>query len=196
MVSKWIGKVAVVTGASSGIGASIFKELAQQKIIVIGLARRFERIEAAIADLKLENAYARQCDVSDPNSVTETFKWIEEKFGTVNIIVNNAGLSSNMNMLDESEEAFHKINKIIDTNIRGLAQCTREAYRLMKKADDYGMIIQMNSVLGHSIPYMGLANSTSMYAPSKYAVSAISEVLRQELVQAKNHKVRVTVSII
>jgi len=95
-----------------------------------------------------------------------------------------------VNILDDNEEAFTKLNEIIDTNIRGLTQCTREAYRLMKKSDDYGYIINVNSVVGHRIPYMGMP--MSVYAGTKYAVTAITETVRQELVAADNKKVRIT----
>lgn len=190
----WIGKIAVVTGSSAGIGAAIFEKFVKAGLVVIGLARRPERIEALIE--KLGNtkgkAFAYKCDVSDPNSVKEAFKWIESKFGVVNILVNNAGIGRNGGVLDDDEEAFTKLNDIIDTNVRGLLQCTREAFRLMKKSDDYGLIINMNSVYGHVIPFA--PELFSIYAASKFAVTAITETLRQELVVAGNRKIRITVS--
>jgi len=155
MVDKWIGKIAVVTGASAGIGAAIFKEFARNGINVIGLARRSERVESLIAELGTVKgkAYAYKCDVSDPKAVEEAFKWIEEKFGVVNILVNNAGIGRNVGILEEGSEAFFKLNEVINTNLRGLTQCTREAYRLMKKSDDYGLIVNINSIAGHSVRF-------------------------------------------
>jgi len=193
MVDKWIGKYAVITGASSGIGAAIFKELAKNGINVIGLARRLERVEALIAELGQTKgkAFAYKCDVSDPESVRSTFKRIEKEFGTVHILVNNAGVGRNTLILEESEEAFRKINEIFDTNVRGLLQCTREAYRLMKKADTYGLIININSVVGHSLPNMGVP-SWNVYPASKYAVTALSTLIRHELANSDNKKVRIT----
>jgi NADP+-dependent farnesol dehydrogenase len=194
MTERWIGKTAVVTGASAGIGAAIFKEFAKNGINVIGLARRLERVEKIVEELGATQgkAYAHKCDVSDPKSVTETFKWIEEKFGVVHILINNAGIGRNVNVLDDSEDSFHKMNEVIDTNLRGLTQCTREAFKLMKKSNDYGLIVNINSVVGHMIPFMGF--SMSMYAPTKYAVTALTETIRQELVISGNKKVRITVS--
>lgn len=194
MVDKWIGKVAVVTGASSGIGSAIFRDFARNGIKVVGLARRSEKVEALIGELNESSgkAFARKCDVSDPQSVTEAFKWIESKFGVVHILINNAGVCKNANILDDGEEAFRKMNEVIDTNIRGLTQCTREAFRLMKKSDDFGLIVNINSIAGHSVPFMDF--SANVYAPTKFAVTAITEVIRQELVVAGNKKVRVAVS--
>jgi len=189
MASKWIGKVAVVTGASSGIGAAIFKVLAQNEIIVIGLARRSELIEATIKDLNLQNAFALKCDVCNSKSLTAAFEWIAEKFGTVSILVNNAGITTHFKLLDDDVEAMLKFNKVIDTNVRGLLQCTREAYRLMKQSDDHGLIININSILGHRISL-----PLNIYPASKHAVTALTETLRQELTATENNKVRVTVS--
>lgn len=194
MVDKWIGKVAVVTGASAGIGAQIFKDFAKHGINVVGLARRVDRVETLIEELKetTGKAYAYKCDVSDPESVIQAFKWIEEKFGVVHILVNNAGTGRNVPLLDDEAETFQKMNEVIDTNIRGVIQCSREAFRLMKKSDDYGLIINVNSVVGHCNPATGY--SLNVYPATKYAVTALTETTRQELVYAGNKKVRVTVS--
>jgi len=153
MVDKWIGKIAVVTGSSGGIGAAIFKEFARQGIHVIGLARRSEKVEEIIKELGVTKGktYSYKCDVSNPESVEETFKWIEKNFGKVHILVNNAGIGRKCNVLDENPESFNKMNEVIDTNLRGLLHCTRKAYTLMKKSNDYGLIINMNSVLGHMV---------------------------------------------
>lgn len=193
MTEKWIGKVGVVTGASSGIGATIFKDLAKAGITVVGLARRSERIEAIIAALgeAKGNAFAFKCDVTNSESVAEVFKWIEGKFGAVHILINNAGITRNGNILDGAESS-KTLNDVIDTNLRGVMQCTSEAYRLMKKSNDYGMIINVNSILGHHIPFMGF--SFNVYPASKFAVTALTESIRHELILADNKKVRVTVS--
>jgi len=196
MTDKWIGKVAVVTGSSAGIGAAIFKDFAAAGIHTIGLARRVERVEEIIKQLGATKgkAYAYKCDVSDPKSVTAAFKWITDKFGVVNILVNNAGIVRSVNILDESDEAFDKMNEVLDTNVRGLTQCTREAYRLMKKSEDYGLIVNINSVAGHIVPNLGM--SMNIYPASKHAVTALTESIRQELVNAGDKKVRVTVNLL
>ncbi|CAO1334695.1 unnamed protein product [Diamesa hyperborea] len=191
-MEKWSNKLAVVTGASAGIGAAIVKDLANSGINVVGLARRTEKIEQLINDLGKTNGkmYAYKCDVSDQESVKAAFKWIEEKFGCIHILINNAGTVRNVKILDEGDEVAKQLNEVINTNVTGLVQCTREAFRLMKKSDDYGFIININSVLGHSIPFMEM--SLNIYPPTKYAVTAVSEVLRQELISMKNKKIRVS----
>lgn len=193
-MEKWTNKLAVVTGASAGIGAAIVKDLANGGINVVGLARRTEKVEQLISDLGNTSGkiYAYKCDVSDHESVKAAFKWIEEKFGCIHILINNAGTIRNVQILDESDEVRVKLNEVIDTNLTGLVQCTREAFRLMKKSDDHGFIININSIFGHSIPMSEF--SMNIYAPTKYAVTAVSEVLRQELIKMKNSKVRVSVN--
>ena len=93
-MEKWQGKIAVVTGASAGIGAAIVRDLAKAGINVIALARRIEKLEALKDELKGApgKVTALRCDVSNKASVEATFKTIEERFGVVNILINNAGV--------------------------------------------------------------------------------------------------------
>lgn len=94
MVDKWNGKVAVVTGSSSGIGAAVFKDFLKNGIKVIGLDIDISKTNEVIKSLceGKENAFAFQCNVADQKSVKETFRKVEEKFEVVNIIVNCAGI--------------------------------------------------------------------------------------------------------
>ena len=190
-MEKWRGKIAVVTGASSGIGAAIVKDLALNGINVIGLARRSENVEELARELSHcdGKVYARKCDISDYAALKETFKWIEEEFSFVHILINNAGTGQQERVFDFSDEATKSINKMIDLNFTNLVHCTREAVRLMKKSNDYGFIVNISSILGHIIPY---PNYTALYPPTKYAVSAFSEVIRQELIIDEDYKIRVT----
>jgi NADP+-dependent farnesol dehydrogenase len=191
-MEKWNGKVAVVTGASSGIGAAIVKDLAAHGLIVVGLARRVEKVEEIAEKTKNVSGkiFARKCDVSNEDSMKETFKWIEETFGSIQILINNAAILANGKILDQGDETTEKLNSIINTNFTGLVHCTREAFRLMQKSDEFGMIININSVLGHSIPFSPAR--LNLYPPTKYALTAVSEVLRQELIAQNNGKIRVS----
>lgn len=185
-MEKWNGKIAVVVGASSGIGESVLKVLAERGLIVIGLARRSERIKTA----KNCKIFARKCDASDLKSIKETFKWIEETFGHINVLINNAAILHKMSIFDESEEATEKLNAVIDTNFTGAVHLIREGVRLMKKSDDYGLIVNVNSIAGHSV-YAGL-HISNLYSPTKHAMTALSEIVRQELIVSGNEKIRVS----
>ena len=88
------------------------------------------------------------------------------------------------------------LKQIIDTNFTGLVYATRYAFRLMKKSENYGYIININSIAGHVTPFPADGVSRSnVYHGTKHAVTATTEVLRQELVCMKNDKIRVSVSI-
>lgn len=83
--------------------------------------------------------------------------------------------------------------QIINTNFTGLVQVTRQAWQLIKKTDDYGMIVNINSIVGYITPFpMSGGSSANVYPGSKHAVRATSEILRQELVCMKNNKIRVS----
>jgi NADP+-dependent farnesol dehydrogenase len=93
-MEKWVGKTAIVTGASSGIGAAITRDFSKAGINVIALARRVEKLDKLKQELKDEPGRVTtiRCDVSDKKSVEVAFKVIESTFKTVNILVNNAGV--------------------------------------------------------------------------------------------------------
>lgn len=196
-MEKWKGKFAVITGASAGIGAEIVKDFAKNGINVIGLARRPEVIleyGSKIVGEGYGKIHAYKCDVTSPQSIKDAFKWIEEQFGVIHIIVNNAGILKNLKILGD-EDVSDKIDEVIHTNFNGLVHCTHEAYRLIKKSGDYGFIININSNAGHRIFFPANGMSHNVYHGTKYAVTATSEILRQELIMQENDKVRVTVSI-
>jgi NADP+-dependent farnesol dehydrogenase len=179
-MEKWQGKTAVVTGASAGIGAAIVKDFAKAGINVIGLARRPEKIVAVALELGETpgKVFARQCDVSDRESIKEAFKWIEDKFKVVHILVNNAGIGRKTQILTDDLDNGDNLDEVIKTNFNGLVHVTRHAYQLMKSSDDYGMIVNINSIVGHSTPFPkdGVSNA-NVYHGTKYAVTATTEVL-------------------
>jgi NADP+-dependent farnesol dehydrogenase len=196
-MESWKGKFAVVTGASAGIGAEIVKDLAKNGINVIGLARRPEMIDEygkAVVGENYGKIYSYKCDVSSLESIKAAFKWIEEKFSVIHIIVNNAGVLKNINILGEKDYS-KEIEQTINTNFTGLVHCTHEAYQLIKNSNDYGLIINVNSNAGHKIFFPGNGVSHNVYHSSKFAVTAACEVMRQELIMQENDKVRVTVSL-
>lgn len=193
-MEKWIGKNAVVVGAASGIGEGTTKTFLASGINVIGLDKDFEKLDLDVKTYEgLKGTFhPRKCDISDQSAIDETFKWIEDQFEYVNIIVNSAGIYLNMKLLDESEGASERLNKVMNVNFFGLVQCSRAAVRLMKRSNDFGIVINVCSLLGHSIPCGVHTVNTNVYPSTKYAVRAFSEVLRQELAVENNRKIRVT----
>lgn len=192
-MEKWRGKVAVITGASSGIGAEIALDLLKHGMTVINLDRnvdeeKVEQVNSEAAEWKHGGKFfARQTDISDVKSLKESFKWIEEKFSIINVHVNSAGVAFNVAALDEGAE--DKINNTIDINFKGTVHCTREAIRLIRKSMDYGMVINIGSMFGNVIPFPMVGN---VYSATKFAVRAFSEIVRQELIVDGDEKIRVS----
>jgi len=185
-MERWIGKVAVVTGASAGIGAQIAIDLANAGMIVVGLARRAERVEelkSKISTTSTGALHAFKCDVTSEDDIKKAFSWTIENFGGVDVLVNNAGIGRNCKLIDKDNTAF--IKEVIDTNVIGVVLCTREAFQSMKSRNFDGHIIIINSIAGHSVSYIPGWPSFNIYAPSKYAVTAMTEVLRQEFQREK-----------
>ena len=111
--------------------------------------------------------------------------------GGVNILVNNAGMGKNIFLLDEKDEAFKDLEEVMQVNLSGVIRCTRAAFKSMVKNDNNGYIININSVWGHSVPYANMKNN--VYPATKHAITALTEVLRQELIVKKMKKIRVSV---
>lgn len=195
-MERWSNKVAVVTGASSGIGASILVALANAGVKVVGLARRKDNIEALKSKVKSafqKNVFAIKCDVGDEANVKSAFEWVDTHLGGVDILINNAGCIRITNIVDLDNT--QKLRDVFDTNIWGTMFCVRESFQSMKKRNVAGHVVLMNSVLGHGIPYfVGSLPSFNVYPPAKHAITAMTEVLRQEF-QALGTKIKITVNI-
>uniref|UniRef100_A0A1L8E4Z9 Putative dehydrogenase n=1 Tax=Nyssomyia neivai TaxID=330878 RepID=A0A1L8E4Z9_9DIPT len=186
-MEQWKGKVAIVTGASSGIGAAIAKDLAISGMITIGLARRVERIEALKKDLPKnvqENLHAVKCDVSKEEEIVKVFSDIDAKFNGIDVLINNAGVFRHTKLIKANNSI--PIREVIDTNILGFVFCTREAYKSMEKHGRNSHVVHINSIAGHHIAYNPNFDF-NIYAPSKYAVTAITEIHRQEFIRSKHH---------
>jgi NADP+-dependent farnesol dehydrogenase len=193
-MNRWNGKIAVVTGSSSGIGAAIVVDLVKAGMVVVGLARRVDRTEQLrekVPEQLRANLHAIKCDVSKEEDIVATFVDIEKRFGGVDVLVNNAGILRDTNLCNADSA---KIREVLDTNVLGLVFCTREAIQSMKKRGDCGHVIHINSIAGHMVPKMppGMPH-LNIYPASKHAVTALTESLRQELLMAGS-KIRVTVS--
>ncbi|XP_075155582.1 uncharacterized protein LOC142228941 [Haematobia irritans] len=192
IMERWQNKIAVVTGASAGIGAATCKALVEKGMIVVGLARRLEKMEkqtrSLIAEEYKKNFHCYKCNVSDEESVKAAFAWIEEKFGGVDVLINNAGIFHHAHIVDQDNT--EKVKDMINTNVLGVVWCTREAFRSMKNRNFDGHIIIINSGAGHMVPNIPEI-SLNIYPSSKFAVTAMTEVLRQEFLKFET-KIKIT----
>ncbi|KAJ8964928.1 hypothetical protein NQ317_015394 [Molorchus minor] len=186
-MDRWVGKVAVVTGASSGIGAAIAEQLVEEGLEVVALARRKERLDQLAKKLegKKGKLYPIKTDVSKEEDILNAFKWIKENLGPVHVLVNNAGIVGNTNLSDGDSNVWRNI---INVNVLGLSIATREAVRDMKANNVDGHIIHINSVVGHQLIN---APNLNVYPATKYAVTALAETLRLELNSTKS-KIKIT----
>lgn len=187
-MDRWVGKVAVVTGASAGIGAAIAASLVKEGLLVVGLARRLEKLEKLSSSLggAKGKLYARECDVSNEEDLLEAFEWIKTKLGGVDILVNNAGVVTHKRVIDDEIESFRNI---LNVNFLASAISVKEAVASMLDRKVAGHVINMNSILGH--PIANFSMPTSVYSSSKYAVTALTESVRKELAAA-NSKIKIT----
>jgi NADP-dependent 3-hydroxy acid dehydrogenase YdfG len=177
------GKVVLVTGASSGIGAATAVKLAANGAKVGLAARRADRLMDLVAKIKSDGgqAIALEMDVVDSASVAEGVETLAEKFGTVDIVFNNAGLMplSDMDALQTGE--WHRM---VDVNIKGVLNTTAAVlpYMIAQKS---GHVVNTSSIAGRKV-FAGL----SVYCATKHAVTALSDGMRMEL--GKKHNIRVT----
>ena len=182
MANELDGKVAIVTGASSGIGEATSEALAAEGATVVAAARREERL----ADLKgrVENNGGRlevvQADVTDEGQAHELVRRAEDEFGGVDILVNNAGVM----LLSKVEKSLSdQWRQMFDVNVLGLLYATDAAIGAMRRRGG-GHVVNISSVAGRKT-----RPGSGVYSGTKFAVNAISEALRQELIE---DKIRVT----
>src|SRR5262245_42681815 len=174
MSGKLTGKVAVVTGASKGIGAEIARQLAAAgATIVVNYSSSRDGADRVVADITKGGGRARavQANLARPADVTKLFTEAREAFGKIDILVNNAGIYDFAPLEAITPEHFHKQ---FDLNVLGLLLATQEAVKHM--GDRGGVIINVSSVVAKSPVAMG-----AVYSGTKAAVDAITRSLAQEL---------------
>lgn len=165
------GKVAVVTGASSGIGEATARRLVAEGVCVILVARRYDRVVALAEELG-GNAIAIAADVTDAVQVAALFSHVLERFGGLDLLFNNAGLGVFASFTDSKPDDWRLM---IETNLLGVLTCTRAAIPLMH--DRPGAMIASVSSTGGRYGVEGW----SVYCATKYAVVGFHETLRKEL---------------
>jgi NAD(P)-dependent dehydrogenase (short-subunit alcohol dehydrogenase family) len=154
------GKVAMVTGASSGFGVHFAKLLAQRGAKVVVAARRLERLEALVTEIVDAggDALAVEMDVTNPVSIVEAFNKAEEAFGTVTVVSNNAGVAESKLALKVDEAGW---DNVIDTNLKGVWIVANEAARRMFAAGVGGSIVNTASIMGLRVAFGQVSYSAS-----------------------------------
>jgi 3-hydroxy acid dehydrogenase / malonic semialdehyde reductase len=163
------GQSAVVTGASSGIGAATALALAREGARVVGGARRTERIASPVTPLEL--------DVTDQGSCERFVKAAVEELSGIDILVNAAGLALGRDLFDASTEEDERI--VLETNVNGLIRMTRLCLPHIR---DGGHIVNLGSVAGRQAYEKG-----SLYVTSKFAVRGFTYALREDLLGRPIH---------
>ena len=169
------GKVALVTGASSGLGARFAEVLAENGASVVLVARRADRLAALRARIEKLGAKAlmAEADVRDRAAMRAAFDAAEKAFGTVTILVNNAGVASSSRAVELAEEEWRRI---LSTNLDAVFFCAQEAARRMLAAGSGGAIVNIASVLG-----FGVDKGVVAYATAKAGVIQLTKALALEL---------------
>ncbi|NER78889.1 MAG: SDR family NAD(P)-dependent oxidoreductase [Leptolyngbya sp. SIO1D8] len=178
-------RVALVTGASSGIGYEIAHVLGANGYRVALCARRRDRLEtlkAELADAGVE-VLAHPTDLREEAEILALFEVIRQTWGGVDVLINNAGLGHKSPLMSGETKAWQEM---LAVNVLALCICTREAVKDMRQRGDNGQIVHISSLSGHRVP-----GASGVYAATKFAVRALTEGLRQEL-RAANSQVRVS----
>jgi 3-oxoacyl-[acyl-carrier protein] reductase len=174
MSKKLEGKVAIVTGASKGIGASIARHLAAEGAsVVVNYASSKEGADRVVAEVERGRgkAIAVKANVADHGDIQRLFAETKKAFGRLDILVNNAGIYEFAPIEEVTAEHFHKL---FNLNVLGLILASQEAVKYF--GSDGGSIVNISSVVSTSTP-----PSVSVYSATKAAVDAVTRTLAKEL---------------
>ncbi|HYW97247.1 MAG TPA: SDR family NAD(P)-dependent oxidoreductase [Bacteroidales bacterium] len=179
-----MNKIALITGATAGIGSATASVLAGNGYDLIITGRREDRLEQLKTDISSTpgvEIISLQFDIRNPNEVKTAIASLEGKWRNIDVLVNNAGLAVGMNHIDKGE--VDDWERMIDTNVKGLLYITREVSPLMVSRKS-GHIINIASVAGKEVYENG-----NVYCASKHAVDALSKAMRIDLLE---HNIKIT----
>lgn len=171
-------KTAAVTGGTRGIGLAIVKKYLENGANVVVMGSRKETVDKALAGLTEYEGRVMGLwpDLCDPEAVAEAFTAAKERFGSLDILANNAGISSRTSLYDYTVEEF---GKILDINVKAVFVCSQAAARIMKEQGG-GVIINTSSMVAEYGQPAGCG-----YPATKFAVNGLTRSLAREL--AKDH---------
>lgn len=181
-MKRWQGKVALVTGASSGIGEATARALHAHGMKVAICARRTERLQQLAKELHAD-VLPITADFRDEGAIKAVFSTIRDNWGGVDVLVNNAGLGLQAPLTEDCAERWRTM---LDVNVMALLIATQEGIVDMRARGDNGYVIHIGSMSGHRPTPKG-----GVYAATKYAVRSLTESLRAELRELDSH-IRVT----
>ena len=186
-MERWVGKVAVVTGASAGIGEEVVKQLIENGMNVVGLARRVEKLQELEKSLEGKSGkfYYVKVDLTSEENILAAFKWVKTTLKSIDVLINNAGVWKFTDLLGDTNDW----KEMFDTNIIGLNICSREAVKVMQELKTEGHIINVNSVVGHY--NISFVKDISVYSATKRGVTSITENFREFMCQL-NLPIKVT----
>lgn len=192
--------VAIVTGASSGIGLAIARRLAADGYDLAICARREDRLNEAADMLRRQDidVLSQVVDLREESQILSFFAAVKERWGRLDALINNAGLGHKESLMSGKTEAWREM---FDVNVLALCICTREAIALMQsgvqsgtqfgdtsdtRQGGAGHVLHVSSMSGHRVPAI-----TGVYSATKFAVRSLGETLRREL-RATNSPIRIT----
>lgn len=170
-------KVVLITGSTRGIGNSIARLFLENSAKVIICGSNIENAKKAVESIKNDLNISDDSimpvglNMKDKESIKEVVESIINKFGRVDVLINNAGITSNISLLDSTDEEFYEM---FDINFFGVVSLTREVVRYMK--ENGGSIINTSSMVG-----MYGGRNQSAYASSKFAINGLTKSLAKEL---------------
>jgi len=177
-LSRWHGKTALVTGASSGIGAAIAESLgaAGLKVALAGRDRR--RLAAVAKRIQRDGtAFVVPCDQTRLSENARLFRAVRRRWGAIDVLVNCAGVRGGVSLLDAE---WDEMQEALDLNVRAALWCARETVAGMRRKRE-GAIINLCSMVGHRV----LPGVPALYAATKHALRILTDGLRTEVAQRK-----------
>ena len=176
------GKVAIVTGGTRGIGFTIVREFLKNGAKVALAGSRQETVDAALAKLAEEgftdNVMGIAPALTDPDSVAAAFASVVDRFGRLDVLCNNAGVSSRTPLVDYTLEEF---NKVMSINVTAVFVCTQAAARIMIEQGEGGAIVNTSSMVGKYGQPSGFAYPTSKFAVNGLTLSLARELARRNI---------------
>lgn len=179
MIRKLSGTTAVITGATSGIGRETALEFISSGARVVLAGRRKERLSELVAEIESKGgkALAHPTDVADQEQVENLINKTIERFGRIDVLINNAGVGLAARF---DEMAIEDFRRLMDVNFWGAVYACKAALPVMKRQQEGGVIINVSSILGkRGVPF------ETAYCASKFALSGFSEALRTEVMTDK-----------